>query len=89
MQLNAIVNAELLPEIWGGDDWCGEVVHNHFSKCPVCLFVGAGTDAYYELDNNDTEIECRECDTALVRVSSCWYSDLLLKPTHLEPKHLL
>jgi len=87
MKIDDIVEAELIAETWD-DDWA-DVIHNHFTKCPVCNREYAKTDAYYELAHDDSEIECSDCGTAFIRVSEFWYSDLQLKIVHLNQPHLL
>ena len=68
---------EILPETHC--DVCGDIIHNHFDKCPACGDERAGTDAYLNLvedragDAGEDSISCESCGTVFRKVSRGWY----------------
>lgn len=57
---------------------CDEIIHNHFD-CPACEKNRAGSDAFGELEEEETEITCVNCETKFERVSDHWYYDCKVK----------
>lgn len=53
-------------------DECCDIIHNHIEECPICKAEFAATDSYCNLDD-ETTIQCTECNSYLKLVSGRWY----------------
>lgn len=56
-------------------DLCNDVIHNHFD-CPVCKKGGEPTSMYHEIEEDDKNFQCENCNTYFKLVS--------FNTTHLE-----
>ena len=65
------MKARIIPEMCC--EFCNEVIHNHFDKCPECGSNYAPTGSYGDIED-DEEVACEHCKTRFRKVSTeSWY----------------
>jgi len=64
-------------------DECNEIIHNHFN-CPACNENNTPSSVYWQLTNDDKEIECELCGAEFVKSEKDNWYDIDLEINIIE-----